>query len=204
MSRAAPNSTLESKPMNMHVNFPTRGKIEPATRRAQRILDANKGDKAKTIKELVALAETQKTLRDTLIKLGATSLVGGLICKERAALVRGVDPEQIHFTGTAAGTVVVPPVMTFKQAEMRRAIARKNVVRAWLSFRLPIKGNKKLGNANATDLAAGAEAYQRQSGDMEHKAAWLSAIREKLPRGKTVADVLDDRALDALYNSAAA
>jgi hypothetical protein len=177
--------------------YATRGKIEPASRRAQRMLDENKGDKARTIRQLVNLADNQASLRDTLIRLGAASLVGNLICRERAALVRGVDTEQVSFT--TAGTVVVPPVMTFKQAEMRRAVARKNVVRAWLNFRLPTEGNKRLGEANGKDLLDSAEAYRRQSGDMQHKAVWFDAIRAKLPKGATVSDVLDDGVLDSLY-----
>lgn len=188
--------------MSAQVKYATRAKIEPISRRAQRMLDENKGDKARTIRQLINLADNQATLRSELIKLGATSLVGGLICKERAALVRGVDAEQVRFT--TAGTVVTPPVMTFKQAEMRRAIARKNVVRAWLTFRLPTKGNKQLGKANGKEVGEAAEQYRRQSGDMQHKAAWMDAIREKLPRGKTVAEVLDDGALDALYESVSA
>jgi hypothetical protein len=186
--------------MNMHV---APQNIEPASRRAQRMLDANDGDKARTIKELIKLAETQKTLRDTLIRLGATALVGNLICQERARIVRGADnASQVRFT--TSGTIVTPPVMSPRQAEMRRSVARKNVVRAWLNFQLPTKGNKQLGKANAKEVGEAAEQYRRNSGDMQHKAAWLDAIRAKLPRGKTVAEVLDDGALDALYESVAA
>jgi hypothetical protein len=188
--------------MSAQVKYATRSKPEAISRRAQRMLDDNKGDKARTIRQLVNLAENQPTLREALIKLGATALVGGLICKERAAIVRGVEAEQIKFTGS--GTVVVPPVMSRRQADMRRNFARRTVVRAWLEFRLPIPGNKKLGNANGADLNAGAEAYRRQSGDMAHKAAWLEAIRPKIPKGKTVSDVLDDKALDALYEDSCA
>lgn len=180
----------------------TAARIEPLSRRAQRMLDDNKGDKARTIRQLVNLAENQPALRAALIKLGATSLVGNLICRERAALVRGVEAEQVRFT--TGGTVVTPPNMSFRQAEMRRAVARKNVVRAWLNFRLPTQGNKQLGKANAKEVGEAAEQYRRQSGDMQHKAAWMDAIRAKLPRGKTVAEVLDDGALDALYESVAA
>lgn len=183
--------------MSAQLKYATRSKPEAISRRAQRMFDENKGDKARTIRQLINMAENQKTLRETLIKLGAAALVGNLICRERAGIVRGVDAERVRFTGE--GTIVTPPVMTFKQAEMRRAVARRNVVRAWLSFRLPIPGNKKLGSATGADLVAGAEAYRRQSGDMAHKAAWLEAIRPKLSKGKTVSDVLDDAALDALY-----
>lgn len=187
--------------MNMHIQHVTGARLETVRTTARKLFDEHKGDKQKTIDALIKLSESRSRLRAELIRLGAATMAGSFVHQERAALIRGVDQEQVRFTAT--GTVVTP-VMTFKQAEMRRAVARRNVVRAWLNFRLPTEGNKRLGVATAKDLAEGAEAYRRQSGDMQHKAAWLSAIREKLPRGKTVADVMDDGALDALYNSVAA
>src|SRR5687768_13288323 len=179
----------------------TAARIESVSSRAQRMLDDNRGDKAKTIRQLINLSESQPTLRAHLIKLGATACVGGLICRERAALVRGVSAEEVKFT--THGTVVTP-IMSFKQAEMRRRAARNNVVRAWLNFRLPTEGNKQLGKANSKEVGEAAEQYRRQSGDMQHKAAWMDAIKARLPKGKTVADVLDDHALDALYEKVSA
>lgn len=191
--------------MNMHIQAKhvTGARIEPVIRRAQRMFDENKGDKARTIRELVNLAETSKSVREHLIKLGATALVGGLVCKERARIVRGADDDSaVQFTTTR--TIVTPPVMSFATAEAIRKVKRAVTVRAWMNFRLPTAGNKRLGQATATDLKEGAEMYRRQSGDMQHKAAWLEAIRPKVPRGKTVADVLDNATLDALYESVAA
>lgn len=188
--------------MNMHVRHVTGARFESVRESARKLFEANEGDKQKTVDALIKLAEGRSRVRDVLIKMGAEAMAGSFIRQERAGIQRGVESDQVRFTGTR--TVVVPPVMTFKQAEMQRAVARRNVVRGWLRFPLPIPGNKVLGKANVADLAAGAEAYRRQSGDMAHKAAWLDAIRPKLPKGKTVAEVLDDAALDALYNSVAA
>lgn len=188
--------------MNMHVTHVHGARLESVRTTARKLFDENDGDKEKTIDAIIKLAETRARLRAELIRLGAAAMFGTFVHQERAGLIRGVDPEQVRFTDS--GVTVTPPIMSFRQAEQRREMRRKNVVRAWLTFRLPTQGNKRLGAATAKDLAEGAEAYRRQSGDMQHKAAWLLAIKAKMPRGKTVADVLDDRALDALYNSVAA
>lgn len=199
---AAILSLAKAKRMNMHIQHVTGAKLEAVRTTARKIFDAHEGDKQKTIDALIKRAETSARLRSELIRLGAATLAGTFVHQERASLIRGVDPEQIRFT--TSGVNVVPPVMSFRQAEQRRRVARNNVVRAWLTFRLPTEGNKRLGSATVKDLADGADAYRRQSGDMIHKATWLDAIRAKMPKGKTVAEVLDDRALDALYNSVAA
>lgn len=174
----------------------TAARAETFRNTARRLFDANKGDKARTITQLINLADNQARLRADLIKLGATTLVGEIICQDRAAVVRDVEPERIAFT--SRGTVVAP-VRTFVQAEERRKVRGRIAVLALLNFRLPTKGNKLLRNATAAEIAEAVAAYKRQSGDMAHKAAWLDAVRVRVPKGKVVEDVFDDRALTALF-----
>jgi hypothetical protein len=182
--------------MATNLKYQTRGKAETMQNTARRLFDTNKGDKARTITQLINLADSQTRLRADLIKLGATALVGGIVCKDRAGIVRDVEPDRVSFT--SAGTVVAP-VRSFAQAQERRKVRGRIAVLALLNFRLPTKGNKMLRNASAAEIAEAVSVYERQSGDMKHKAAWLDAVRARVPKGKVVEDVFDDRALTALF-----
>jgi len=62
----------------------------------------------------------------------------------------------------------------------------------------PLPGGLALRDATKDDVTAAALFYSTQATNMGHKARWLDLIAKKVPKGKTVADALDNDALATL------
>lgn len=77
------------------------------------------------------------------------------------------------------------------------AMARSNA-RELLDFPLPLPGYPRLANADHELLDAAIKVFGDQARDMAHKARWLEMVRKGLPKGKTVADVFNEKKLRAL------
>lgn len=165
---------------------------------AKRLFDKNKRNKEKTVGGLIARAASLASLRNYLIHLGATALVGDIVIGDRKiALGRedGYAESKLSFT---------PPVKSDATHAMMRDIARQITIKCLLNFPLPTPGNKLLRDANAAEVMDAAQHYRGNAKDMLHKSAWLAAVAAKLPEGKVVEDVFDNRTLDALYSRAGA
>jgi len=188
--------------MSAQPKFSTRAKVEKPISTAKRLFDANNRDKAKTVTQLVNLAEHRKTLREELLRRGAMSLVGDIVASDRFRAISGGDAEIVR--PIFKRDKVVPPVHSRAQGETIRRIKFRNSVRRLLEFPLPTPGNKLLRNSNAAEISEAVRFYSQQAGDMTHKAKWLAAVQLKLPKGKTVDEVLDERTLQRMYDSVAA
>ncbi|WP_312595489.1 hypothetical protein [Brevundimonas sp.] len=62
----------------------------------------------------------------------------------------------------------------------------------------PLPGGKRLGEATRSEIAAAAGFYERQAGDMAHKARWLQLVAQSVPEGKTAGQALTDERLAEL------
>ena len=65
----------------------------------------------------------------------------------------------------------------------------------------PLPGGLALRNATKDDVTAASLFYSTQASDMSHKARWLELIAKKVPKGKTVADALNNDALAKLQET---
>lgn len=182
--------------------YSTRARTETPINTAKRLFDANKRDKARTVTQLVNLAEHQKSLRDDLLRRGAMSLVGDIVASDRYRAISGDDA--VVARPKFGPNKIVPPTHSRAQGDALRKIRFRSSIRRLLEFPLPTPGNKLLRNSNSAEIGEAVQFYARQSGDMAHKAKWLAAVQLKLPKGKTVDEVLDERTLQRLYDSVAA
>lgn len=166
---------------------------------AKRLFDSNKRNKEKTVAELIARADNQKSLRDFLIKLGATALVGSIVVTDRASVLDRLPAE--YEPDVAPNRGVAPKTRGLTAQESIRRATRGATIMALLDFPLPTPGNKLLREANAAEVFEAAEHYRGTANNALKHAAWLSAVAKQLPKGKVVADVFDNRRLNALYKN---
>lgn len=171
--------------------------IETPRNLAKRLFDKNERNKEKTVTDLTARADKQKSLRDYLIRLGATTLVGEVVGSDRREALGRLAVE--YDVSPTKG--VVPPTRSFEQAEARRRVRGSIIGTALLNFPLPTPGNKLLRNANAEEVYEAAMHYRGSATNALRHASWLSAVAAKLPKGKVVSDVFDNRKLNALYRN---
>lgn len=80
--------------------------------------------------------------------------------------------------------------------------ARRILRHAETLLAFPLLGGRHLGEAQREEVAAAAEFYATQAGDMATKARWLQLIAQSLPKGRKVADVLTEERLRELREAA--
>lgn len=177
-----------------HVQYKTRGKAETPRNTAKRLFDANKRDKARTVRQLVNLADNQTGLREFLIKLGATTLVGEVVVSDRkAALGRCEEETTTPFTIISQDDVAAI-------ARARGAATMRNRKRALMDFPLTTCGNKLLRHATADEITESAASYRASANNASFHDRWLSAVAAKLPKGKTVEDVFTEKGLQRIQD----
>lgn len=174
-------------------------RIESPRNLAKRLFDKNKRNKEKTVAELIGLAADRKSLRDYLLRLGATGLVGDVVGSDRREVLGRLPVEYERDVAPTKG--VVPPTRSFAQAEARRAVRAGIVLTALLDFPLPTPGNKLLREANADEVFEASAWYRGSATNALRHASWLSTVAAKMPKGKVVEDVFDNRALNAIYRN---
>ena len=59
----------------------------------------------------------------------------------------------------------------------------------------------KMADAKRADVQYAVDTYAPQAADMLHKASYYRAVLAKLPDGKKVADVFDDKGLTGIYEA---
>lgn len=69
-------------------------------------------------------------------------------------------------------------------------------------FDFPLPGGKRLGDAYASEIVVGAEAYEATAGDALLKARWLRLVAERLPADKTAEAVLPLAEVERLFEEA--
>lgn len=177
----------------------SKSRLESPRNLAKRLFDKNKREKEKTVEDLISRSASLASLRNYLIRLGATALVGEVVQRDRRVAL-GRD----EAIAAEAKLNIVPPVRGAGTHAMLGRIATQFTIRSLLNFPLPTPGNKLLRDANAAEVIDAAHHYRGNAKDMLQKSAWLAAVAAKLPSGKVVGDVFDNRALNALYNNTCA
>lgn len=168
--------------MNAHAMIEEVDSVATCARLA---LAESKGDPGKATEKLVARVRKDKALREAILD----PLVE-YACNQ--AVMREVRVNR--------GNVWVPPsperLARMPDAERVRALANGTL----LMFPLP--GGKRLGEATREEVAEAARFYERQAGDMAHKARWLQLVAQSIPDGKTAGKVLSDERLRDLQTEA--
>ncbi len=105
------------------------------------------------------------------------------------------------------GGAEIAPAATgvHKQSDQRggRLLALARVHAAGLlSFHLPINNQPMLKDATREKVREAAEYYLRLAADFAPKGKFLSLVADKLPEGKTVAEVFSEKQLQALQKKA--
>lgn len=108
-------------------------------------------------------------------------------------VVRSWCREQIgEYVGRLRAASLPEPDDTGRGERLRGVIARS-------LFDFPLPGGKRLGDANAADIRAGAEAYDRSANDAAHKARWLSRVAERVGRKNRAENALTLQQLEELF-----
>ena len=84
-----------------------------------------------------------------------------------------------------------------REAQAERVDALIDSNRAML-LDFPLPGGLALRLATKADVRAAAGFYRDHSDDMAHKSRWLVRIARRVPEGKTVAEALDNSALEKM------
>ncbi len=87
-------------------------------------------------------------------------------------------------------------------------VARANAARVGILAQsnllaFPLPGGMMLADATRDDVEAAAYGFRDQADDMHAKAAWLFAVKEEVPDGKLVRDVLSEARLQELREQVA-
>lgn len=143
------------------------------------------GDVAEATKLLITRVRNDKELRrellEPLIEYACHQAVARELRSGRSGIWRPVSPERL------AG---------MSDAERVKALAAGNL----LMFPLP--GGKRLGDASRDDISQASRFYEKQAGDMAHKARWLQLIAQSVPPGKTVRGTITEDRLRELQEEA--
>jgi hypothetical protein len=67
---------------------------------------------------------------------------------------------------------------------------------------MPLAGGKKLRDAGRAEIMAQIERYEKQAGNMAHKARWLRLVLQSLPEGKLVGKVITEKRALELFEEA--
>ena len=165
--------------------------VELVNEAARRALDDANGDAREAARMLEQAARTASPLRealtDPLIAGACWDAVRGQVRKERAAI--WTTPN------VASGPTAKPQALA--------AQADRVVQLATGTLRMfPLPGGKRLGEATRQEIAEAAHFYERQAGDMAHKARWLQLVAQSVPDGRSAGEVLTDQRLAELQAEA--
>lgn len=150
--------------------------------------------------DLVIAADTNQTLRNYLITVGAKTVVGNLIRSDNAKIFND-DPQadvtkprytQPTYAEPFAGQE--PPLVSEAHKGRQRRVAKTLEL---LAVRLP--NGTLLRDARQSDLEDAANRYGTQAKDMLHKSTFYSTLCRELPKGKKVGDVMDNVVLTSIW-----
>lgn len=83
-----------------------------------------------------------------------------------------------------------------RQPSRGNVIALAQGIRACL-LDMPLAGGGRLRDSTREVVLAQVDRYEKQAGDMSHKARWLRLIAQSIPAGKLVGDVVsEERAVE--------
>jgi len=159
------------------------------------------GTKEEAAVDLVIAADTNPTLRNYLITVGAKTVVGNLIRSDNAKIFNE-DPQADVTRSRSAQPTYGEPAFAGKEAPLVSEAHKSRQVRVaktleLLAVRLP--NGTMLGNARHADLEDAANRYGTQAKDMLHKSTFYSTLLRELPKGKKVGEVMDNVVLTSIF-----
>ena len=162
--------------------------LDPVTEAARAALDAADGDVREASKRMEQAVRSNRGLRDRLTDpLIAEACYAAVSAQCRAERRR----------------IWSPPASTVARAarDGARRVARL-AADSLLAFPLP--GGLKLGEATRAEIVNAAGFFERQAGDMAHKARWLTLVAQAMPGRKKASQVLTEERLRELQQEARA
>lgn len=142
--------------------------------------EAHEGDMPAAIDALALRITTDAELRATLM----------------APIIRAWCRDQIS---AYVGSLRVAAVETTRESQ--RGERLRSVIGMTL-FDFPLPGGKRLGDANAAEIAEGAQAYAETAADAAHKSRWLQAVAAKVGKRNRCEEALTLAQLEALMEAA--
>lgn len=171
----------------------TKTGAELVSEAARRAYDDANGDVQEAARMLEHAARSNSPLRDALVE----PLIAGACWDAVRGQVRFKRAAIWHAPNVASGPAA--------KSEAVQAQTDRVVHLATGTLRMfPLPGGKRLGEATRQEIAEAAGFYERQAGDMAHKARWLQLVAQSVPAGKTAGDVLTDERLAELQTEARA
>lgn len=178
---------------------------------ARRAYDDAGGDVAKAVAMLEQAVRQSRALRDALteplIASACYDAVRTQVRVERRSVWRPptvapvTSPARPH-QGPNRAAPASSPARSQPVADPTPDAARVVQLAAGTLLMFPLPGGKRLAEATREEIAAAAEFYERQAGDMATKGRWLRLVAQSIPGKKTVGDVLTDQRLRDLQEEA--
>lgn len=168
----------------------TKRERDPVAEAAARALEDAGGD----VQDAVARMETAVRHSDSLRDALTEPLIHGACADAVRAQVRS-SRRQVW---AKAAPATLTPEAKAKDRERVVQLSRGTL----MAFPLP--GGLRLAEARAADVSRAADFYDRQAGDMAHKARWLRLIGQHLTGRKTVGKALNEDRLRELQAEAQA
>ncbi len=185
--------------MNMHIETP-----QPSRRR-QRATGAKSAtpqaliqmavdrhsEKTSAVEALIEAAESNTSLRNHLIQLGAKAAVGERIRNDNAKIFQDCPD---------ANVAARPLVM--KEPQLVSSAHRARIIKTAATLQLmavTLPNGVRMANARKADIENAVAVYQPQAQDMLHKAAYYRAVAAKLPDGKRVDEVFTNDSLTSIF-----
>lgn len=179
--------------MNFHARRPTGAKLITPQTLIQMTFDKCDGDRQKAARDVLQAAKTSEALTTHLMEAGARTVVGNLICSDRAKIYRADE--------TADVTQPLRMARPDTSAHQFR-VSRRAGLELRMMLDAPLSSGKRMGDAIKQDVEAEVQVYEPQARDMMTKVNYFRAIAARLPDGKKVGEVLDNAALTALWEAA--
>lgn len=185
--------------MNMHIDTPEQPRRRSRTTGAksatpqaliQMAVDRH-SEKTSAVEALIEAAESNTSLRNHLIQLGAKAAVGERIRNDNAKIFQDCPDANV-----AARPLVMKEPQLVSSAHRTRIIKTAATLQL-MAVRLP--NDVRMCDAKKADIEHAISVFAPQAQDMLHKAAYYRAVAAKLPEGKCVDEVFTNDSLTSIF-----
>lgn len=180
--------------MNFHPRRATGARAVTPQTLVQLTFDQCGGDRQAAATAVRRAAQTNAALHEHLLEVGARTVVGNLICSDRAKI----------FTGNPAADVTSPRLVMAHQHDTghSRRVAGRAALEVRMLLSAPLSSGKRMGSATRADVMAEAALYEPQARDMWTKVNYFRLVATDMPDGKVVEQVFTNEQLTALLERA--
>lgn len=182
--------------LNIDTTVGTRSRparTEDASSTVRRVCHSHGSDTKAAIDDLIARAESNRTLRDWLIEKGAKAAVGEIVRVENSTIARGPAPSSAWQKDKAG----------YAAQEARAAVRGEAMRGALFDMLLYSNGRRvRFGDATKADLEFFADAREIQAKTMAKDALWYRAVAGRLTGSQTVQATLKEKDLRAMQREA--